>query len=160
MDKICNPCGASHQWDNHLVFGLTISVFYLWNPEKGGNKMRNNHPAIFSMAACAAIPATNIKAWPRKAPTVLVDGEMMAFAHTLRKLEMPYSWYMIPKRPTSHTKSAGICNILIASANRAHQVIHKPSLNKFFITCERLGRAHHFSEPANGDEKSGREVAQ
>jgi hypothetical protein len=122
--------------------------------------MRNNYPAIFSIPACAAIPATSIKAWPRKAPTVLVDGEMMAFAHTLRKLEMPYIWYMIPKRPTSHTKSAGICNILIASANRAHQVIHKPSLNKFFITCERLGRAHHFSEPANGSEKSYQEVAQ
>jgi hypothetical protein len=79
-------------------------------------------------------PETNIRALPRKAPTVLVDGEMIAFAHTIRKLEMPYTWYIIPKRPTTHTKSAGICNILIAPANRAH----------------------HFSEPANGNEKSGR----
>ena len=122
--------------------------------------MKIHYAATFSMPTWAATPATSMTPCPKKAPTVLVDGEMIAFAHTLSKLEKPYIWYIIPKRPISHIKSAGMCNILISFVNRAHQLIYKLFFNKFFISCERFGRAHHFSESANGDEKSGQEVFQ
>ena len=98
-------------WDEWTTSGITEFV-------------RRNYPyyimqnsslyscAIFSITTCIRRPTITINPCIKNAPILDDDGEIMAFAHVLRKIVKPYNWLIMPNNPTNQTNNAGMCKIL------------------------------------------------